>query len=195
MSLLNSRIVSLCTKVTLFLFVSIVHIGVRAWEIDFSRRSKDLEPFRTVSPRGPSSVVSEDVPVHQKSSNFRRDQAGQFNPNDESWLSQVISSLEPSQDIVIMNTADGFVPAKISVRKGKTYRFHIVNVNEKEKNTSFVLDSFSENHAVYFGSRKSFTLNPKVDGVYSFTCPETAAQGQLVVIPDTQVKTRRMASE
>jgi hypothetical protein len=56
-----------------------------------------------------------------------------------------------------------------------------VNVNEKEKNVSFILDGFSEHHATYYGKIKSFRLEPKKEGVYSFQSPETSAEGKLVV--------------
>ncbi|MEO0336488.1 MAG: hypothetical protein AAF202_08840, partial [Pseudomonadota bacterium] len=65
-----------------------------------------------------------------------------------------------------------------------------------------VLDTFSQHHATYYGEVKSFHLNPKKEGVYSFVCPETSAQGKLVVVspsspapPMTDVEMRTPASE
>jgi hypothetical protein len=68
-------------------------------------------------------------------------------------------------------------------------------VNEKEKNVSFVLDSFSEHHATYYGKIKTFTIRPQKEGVFKFVSPETAAQGKLVVFPASGPETRMPASE
>jgi hypothetical protein len=88
---------------------------------------------------------------------------------------------EPTQDIVILNTERGFVPNTIRVRKDGRYMVHIVNVNEKEKNVSFILDGFSEHHATFFGKVKSFRLEPRREGVFSFMSPETAVEGKFIV--------------
>ena len=58
---------------------------------------------------------------------------------------------------------------------------HVVNVNEKEKNVSFILDGFSEHHATFFGKVKTFKLEPRKEGVYSFMSPETAVEGRFIV--------------
>ncbi|MBC7371745.1 MAG: cupredoxin domain-containing protein, partial [Bdellovibrionaceae bacterium] len=83
-----------------------------------------------------------------------------------------------------LNTEKGFVPETIRVKKGSNYRVHIVNVNQKEKNISFVLDAFSEHHNTVYGQERTFNLNPKVDGIFSYQCPETAVQGRVIVISD-----------
>lgn len=82
-----------------------------------------------------------------------------------------------------MNTDKGFVPATVRVKSGMNYRVHVVNINEDNKNISFVMDAFSEHHATYFGSLKTFNIRPKQQGVFTFQCPETSAQGKLVVYP------------
>jgi hypothetical protein len=58
-------------------------------------------------------------------------------------------------------------------------------VNQKQKNISFVMDAFSEHHATYFGERKSFVIAPKVEGIFSFQCPETANEGVVTVYSDS----------
>ena len=100
--------------------------------------------------------------------------------------SSVFESLfEPSgaiQDIVLLNTEKGFLPETITLRKNQVYRFHVVNVNEKNKNVSFKFDAFSENHNTIFGKPKEFQVQPKQEGVFSFHCPETELKGKVVII-------------
>ncbi|MCB0365413.1 MAG: cupredoxin domain-containing protein [Bdellovibrionaceae bacterium] len=100
-----------------------------------------------------------------------------------------------TQELVVLNTEMGFIPATIRVREGGNYKIHVVNVNERERNVSFVMDSFSEHHATYFGKIKTFTISPKKEGVFSFVCPETSAQGQLVVHAPPGTGVRQPASE
>lgn len=87
------------------------------------------------------------------------------------------------QDMVILHTDRGFVPASLRVRIGSQYRLHIVNVSNREKNVSFVLDAFAEHHATFFGQPKVVDLIPQRQGIFQFQCPETAVQGRLVVMP------------
>ena len=87
----------------------------------------------------------------------------------------------PMQELVILNTDKGFVPATVRLRKGTKYVVHVVNVNEKEKNVSFVLDGFAQHQSTYYGKVTEFTIDPKTEGVYSFQCPETALEGRMVV--------------
>jgi plastocyanin len=107
---------------------------------------------------------------------------------------KVFDSVEPTQDIVILNTEKGFVPDTVRVKKGSSYKIHIVNVNSKDKNVSFVLDAFSEHHNTVFGQERTFQLNPKVDGIYSYQCPETAVQGKFIVISNPGESERKPAS-
>jgi len=62
----------------------------------------------------------------------------------------------------------------------------VVNVNEKNKNVSFLLDAFSEHHATYYGDIKKIHIEPQKKGVYTFQSPETSAQGKLVVVPTSK---------
>lgn len=144
----------------LFVMASSVQVSVKAWEIDMSRRKADLRKFR-----GPAAAEAE--------------------KKDKAWLDGLFQpTLEPHQEIVILNTDQGFVPETLKLKRGRSYKIHIVNVNEKEKNTSFVLDAFSQHHGTYYGQPKSFEISPKADGVFSFLCPETSKQGRIVVYPD-----------
>jgi hypothetical protein len=154
----NSRTVKNCTKIVLFLMAFFLNVTVKAWEVDLSRRKKELEHSRL-----PASIV--DQPKKENSE----------------ILGSFFESLDPSQEIVILNTDKGFVPETVRLKKGQNYKIHIVNVNEKEKNTSFILDAFSEHHATYFGQEKNFSMSPKTAGIFSFLCPETAKQGRIVV--------------
>lgn len=164
MSLLSFKTVKIFTRFTLFCFAFFAQVQVKAWEVDFSRRQKELNSMRM-----PASIV--DQP--------------QKNQSVETSFFQAV---EPTQEIVIMNTEKGFVPENVRLKKGSSYKIYIVNVNEKEKNTSFVLDAFSEHHATYFGEKKSFTVSPKADGIFSFQCPETASQGRLIIYSDDNRK-------
>ncbi len=163
MNSLNSKIVKTCTNFFVFCVCFFVHVQVKAWEVDFSRRAKDIQGSRL-----PASIV---------------DQPGQTQPTSPSFLGGIFEAGEGVRDVVILNTEAGFVPAQINLKTGQTYQVHIVNVNEKARNASFVFDAFSEHHATYFGQKRTFTISPKQDGIFSFVCPETASEGRVVVIP------------
>ncbi len=168
MNSVNSKTVKNCTKIAaaILFFTSLAH----AWEVDFSRRQVDFNKVEN-SDRLPASVV-EEKPL--------------------SFYSKVVESVEPSQDIVIMNTEKGFVPETVRLKKNGNYKIHIVNVNHKEKNISFVLDAFSEHHNTIFGEEKSFSVSPKSEGIFSYQCPETATQGKFIIYSDSD---RKPASE
>ena len=128
------------------------------WKVDLSRRQK--------------TVREQDV----------RDPRPQSGSSDEkSFFDAIFDSGEPLQELVILNTDKGFLPATVRLRKGSKYLIHVVNVNEKDNNISFVLDGFSEHHSTFFGKVKSFRIEPKKEGVYSFQCPETSIEGRLVI--------------
>lgn len=165
MNLPNSKIAKNCIKIALFILSSVVQVSVKAWDVDMSRRQKELTKSRM-----PASIVDE------------------TNKKDESFVNNFFESIEPTQEIVILNTEKGFVPETVRLKKGANYKIHVVNVNDKEKNTSFILDSFSEHHATYFGQEKSFALAPKTEGIFSFQCPETAKQGRLIIVADPERK-------
>lgn len=134
------------------------------WNVDFSRRGQQT---RQQDLREPASA---DVPQ-------------MVEPQKSGFFESLFESGQIAQEIVVLNTEKGFVPSTIRVKKGLSYQIHVVNVNEKEKNVSFVLDSFSEHHATFYGKIKSFVIRPQKEGVYKFVSPETSAQGKLVVFP------------
>ena len=127
------------------------------WKVDFSRRVKKMRNQEATLPEKKSK------PTHV--------------------LDMVFDQSIPPQELVILNTKKGFVPETVSVQQGRQYKVTVVNVNESNKNISFVLDSFSEHHSTFYGKIKTFIISPKKDGVYTFQCPETSAQGKLVVYP------------
>lgn len=171
MSFVSFKIAQNCTKILLSLLVS---SSAMAWEIDFSRRQVDFNKVKNED-RLPASI--------------QEDQSA-------SILTKVFDSAEPTQDIVIMNTDKGFVPEIVRLRKGGNYRIHVVNVNNKEKNVSFVLDAFSEHHNTVFGEQKTFSVTPKTDGIFSYQCPETAVQGKFIIYSDGgKVADRKPASK
>ena len=122
-----------------------------AWEIDLSRRQKG-------TPRSPQSSTS---------------------------LTQVLDTVldkqGPAQDLVILHTDTGFIPKSIKAPLNSVLRVYIVNVSQKNKNVSFMLDAFGESHGIYFGQVKDFSLTPKVEGQFSFICPETGALGTITI--------------
>jgi hypothetical protein len=173
------------------------------WKVDFSRRNRatreaDLDSSAAQGPttneRSPSSVRSNSDLNSQPDVSSKTTVANDEGPETKkSMFDSVFGANEPVQEIVILNTEKGFVPSSVHVRKNGHYKIHVVNVNEKEKNVSFILDGFSEHHATYYGKIKTFTLEPKKEGVFSFQSPETAAEGRLVVF-SPQMSVRAPAS-
>ena len=144
----------------LMTIITLLGLSVAAqaeWNVDFSRRTKEL----------------------------RRDDYNQKanTKKEKSIFEHVFESSAPVQEVVLLNTEKGFMPANFTVHQGVTYRVHLVNINEKARNVSFIMDSFSEHHATYYGKLKTFTITPKKEGIFTFQCPETSAQGRLVVMP------------
>lgn len=135
---------------------------VQAWEVDFSRRQLEFSRIEDQN-RMPASEPNA--------------------ATNQSPLEKVFESVGPAKEIVILNTEKGFVPDTIQLRQGTLYQLHIVNVNDQKKNVSFVIDSFGEHHNTVYGRPKTFKLNPKAEGVFSYQCPETAMQGKIVVVP------------
>lgn len=176
-NLVNFKSVKRFINLSLFVLFSLVQVKVHSLEIDLSRRQ--TTPTKIQNIRMPASV-------------FKTDE----DKNKESLLDLMSKAVAPAvaaREIVILNTEKGFVPDKIQLKKGESYKIHIVNVNQREKNTSFLMDSFTQSHNTTYGDVRDFTIEPKVEGIFSYQCPETGAQGKLVVIPEA--KDRKPASE
>lgn len=148
------------------------------WSIDLSRRTQQMRKqelnrspaaVKRFDGEGAKEIKVEGLPANDEAE------------PDRSFVDRIFDPGEPTQDIVILNTERGFVPNTIRIRKDGRYMVHIVNVNEKEKNVSFILDGFSEHHATFFGKVKTFKLEPRKEGVYSFMSPETAVEGRFIV--------------
>lgn len=146
------------------------------WKVDLSRRTQET---RVNDLREPAST---DAPVV-------------VDPPKQNFFGSLFESGQIADEIVVLNTEKGFVPSTIRLKKGLAYQIHVVNVNEKDKNVSFVLDSFSEHHATFYGKIKTFTIRPQKEGVFKFVSPETSAQGKLVVFPANGPENRMPASE
>ena len=169
MNFVNFKIVKIFTSISLLLTLSSPSLAL---EVDFSRRRVNFDKVKNQN-RLPAS----------------------FNENStDEILGKVFDSIEPTQDIVIMNTERGFVPETVRLKKGNNYRIHIVNINGKEKNVSFILDAFSEHHNTVFGEQKTFNIVPKTDGIFSYQCPETAIQGKFIVYSNAEAEGRKPAS-
>ena len=164
-------------KAFLFSLFFFVQVKVNAeWNVDLSRRQTDFT--RIQNQRMPASTNLE--PAKATDADILE------------ALKKVVNPVEPSQEIVILQTEKGFVPEMIHLKKNDVYKIHVVNLNLKEKNVSFVMDAFSQTHNTVYGNMKTFTIQPKIEGVYSFQSPETGFLGKVVITPDT---VRKLASE
>jgi hypothetical protein len=139
-----------------------------AFDVDFSRRTKKIE-------------------AHELGRNVKE--------SEVLGSADFLSTTRQGQEIVILNTDKGFVPKSVKLEKDKAYTFYVVNVNEKSKNISFVMDSFAQYHSTYFGQIKSFEVKPRHEGVFTFQCPETSAEGRVVIYKGNSVPDRGLASE
>jgi len=171
-------------KVFLFTFFYFAHVKVHAgdWTIDLSRRQTDFK--RIQNTRMPAS----NMPVSYDDKSAVK--------NDSEILQAikaVVNPVVPSQEIVIIQNETGFVPNQISLKAGEVYKIHIVNLNSKEKNVTFLMDSFSQAHNTVYGVEKSFTIQPKLEGVFSYQSPETGAMGKMVIV--STAMNRKMASQ
>ncbi len=179
------------------LFTSAAHAE---WKIDLSRRQRETrqvdmndgpsygtEASNSRSPASAQPMFEESAPPTKWPT-----------PEIPSPAPQTVSfdASEPVTEVVILNTGKGFVPNTLRLRRDVKYKVNVVNVNEKEKNISFVLDGFSEHQSTYYGKVKSFYLQPTREGVYSYQCPETSIEGRLVVFaPPGAANIRTPASE
>jgi hypothetical protein len=166
------------------------------WTVDFSRRSKGVAnaDLRAAGQIRAESQGSMSGHAGSESVGLADSASKSSTASSRGLIDALFDGGEPVQEIVILNTDKGFVPSTVRVRKNGRYRIHVVNVNDREKNVSFILDGFSEHHATYFGKIKSFTLEAKKEGVFSFLSPETSAEGRLVVF-NPQVSIREPATE
>jgi Cupredoxin-like domain len=140
------------------------YVAQAEWNVDFTRRQSQMTNAK------PMDIAADPAVSVAK-------------PVESNIFDRVFNTVVPAQEIVILNTDQGFIPSTVRVKEGAQYRIVVVNINEKSRNVSFVLDSFSEHHATFYGKVKSFYINPKKEGVYTFMSPETSAQGRLVVHP------------
>ena len=173
----ENNYISLFCKSFLFTFFYFVHFSIQAgdWSVDLSRRQVDFD--RIENSRMPATAVT---PMKK---------------SDEELLSavkKIVNPIDISQDIVILQTESGFIPETIQLKKDVTYKLHVVNLNKKEKNVSFMMDAFSQTHSTVYGQVKSFVVHPKIDGVFSYQSPETGFEGKAVVITDAK---RKVASK
>ena len=117
---------------------------------------------------------------------------------DLGLVGEFLGVSSPNREVVILNTEKGFVPQTLRLERNEKYTVYVVNVNHKYKNISFVLDSHAQYHSTYFGKLKKFEIKPSSEGVFSFQCPETSAEGRLVIYSvdkEQKVNQRGLASE
>ena len=156
---------------------------MHAFDLDMSRRQPEVSKSDMATTAAPVMIPASDRQA-EKSTDAEIIEA----------LKNIVNPAEFSREIVIVNTESGFVPDVVQVKKGETYKIHVVNLNMKEKNISFLMDSFTQSHNTIYGNLRTFTIEPKVEGVFSYQCPETGVQGRLVVVPDAAV-VRKTASQ
>lgn len=137
-----------------------------SWEVDMSRRARESSPEVVNELRWPTSVQ----PAEELFSGTP--------------IKDIFNSVEPAQSIVILHTEEGFKPDTLRLRKDGNYKIIVANVNEKFKNSSFILDAFGQTLGVYYGKTKTFELLPKVNGIFTFVSPESGLQGKIVVYSD-----------
>ncbi len=162
-------------KVFLFTTCFLMHVKVRAedWSIDLSRRQTDFSKIQNVRmPASNAQPFLESAPTKKNDSDILQAIQASVNPT------------APSQDIVIIQNENGFVPDQLNLKKGEVYQIHIVNLNTKEKNVSFLMDSFSQSHNTVFGVTKTFKIQPQVEGVFSYQSPETGVAGKVIVVSE-----------
>lgn len=160
-------------KSVLFTFFFFAQVTSKAgWTIDLTRRQVDFE--RITDQRMPASDVSQKAQTTTST----------LSPSSEvvTAIKNMVNPVTPTQEIVIVQNETGFVPNVIQLKKDEVYQIYIINLSNKEKNTSFMLDSFDQTHSTFFGVMKSFKINPKMEGVFSYQSPETGAEGKLVVV-------------
>ena len=170
------------SKVILFALFYLIQVKVHAWEVDLTRRQLDFQRIQNV--RMPASLVSIDPNINGSSDDKTSLEVVEA-------IKRAVAPIEPAKDIVIVQTETGFIPDSVNLQKGQVYQIHIVNLNHKEKNVSFLLDSFSQSHNTVYGHIKSFKINPNIEGVFSYQSPETGATGTIVVVAN---KVRKVAS-
>ncbi|MGZ3690292.1 MAG: cupredoxin domain-containing protein [Pseudobdellovibrio sp.] len=174
----------------LFAFFFFVQVKVHAQIVEAGDNKEAItaphSESKSVMPTQATIVKPSDVSTKQKDEEILK------------AIHKAVQPVEPTNQIVILNTEKGFVPDKISVKKGEAYKIHVVNINMREKNVSFIMDSFTQSHNTVFATEKTFNIEPQIEGIYSYQCPETGVQGQLVVVSDEVSKKdmkRKLASE
>jgi hypothetical protein len=146
------------TSIFIIVLLMLIAQSGNAWDVDFSRRQKNPGTFTSPS----ESATTESSTFMVKSAHQDKD-------------------VGVRQEVVILNTQKGFIPAQVRLVKGQHYKMHIVNVNEEKKNVSFIMDGFDQHYATYYGQIKTFNLDPDKEGVFEFECPETTYMGKAVV--------------
>lgn len=155
------------------LFLTLIFSSISSfagWDIDFSRRAQSTKR------------ISNDVAN---------------NSGKEKSIFEIIFQPQGiakggAYEIVVLHTEKGFIPSTINVQENRNYKIHVVNVNKGTKNVSFVFEAFSEYHSSYYGKLKTFHITPRERGVYTFQCPETSAQGKLVVYKSPGIKQKNL---
>jgi plastocyanin domain-containing protein len=168
--------IKLFFRAFVFTFFFLTHVKINAQIVE-AGDNKDA----VTAPKTESKTI---MPTKSVISKPGEATAGQKDTEILKAIHKAVQPVEPTNQIVILNTEKGFVPDKIRVKKGEAYKVHVVNINMREKNTSFIMDSFTQSHNTVFAAEKTFNIVPQVEGIYSYQCPETGVQGQLIVVSD-----------
>jgi plastocyanin len=183
----------------LFAFFYFAQVKVHAFDVDLSRRQPaSMNPAPAQNLNGsPDALIKAPTKNLISQPQTAANQEFITRQNDTEILKALKKAVlpsDPTNEIVILNTETGFIPEKVRIRKGETYKVHIVNLNMKEKNVSFLMDSFTQSHNTVYGVKKTFNIEPQVEGIYSYQCPETGIQGQMIVVTEPNEKFRKPSS-
>ena len=127
---------------SLFTFFFLTHSAVAEWKVDFSRRRKEIKERENLHSR---SYRRSQLPSSRQGKRGIASLDDKFTvvPKKEEapFLEGILERQAPAQEIVIMHTKDGFFPANVQIYKDRRYKVHVVNVHQKSKNVSFMMDS------------------------------------------------------
>ena len=158
----------------LAVYLLVTPLLAHAFEVDFSRRQIEFEKVFDQN-RKPASVDGVDG----------EDPSRVPAVSSQSLIEKVFDVPTETQEVALLVTEGGFVPAKIFLRKDVQYIFYVVNVHPREKNMSIVLDAFTEHQTLPFGQTRKIEIRPKAAGVFLFQSPELGTSGQLVITDST----------
>ena len=109
-----------------------------------------------------------------------------------SWTVQSETKMQPTREISVIFTEEGYYPRSISVFEGEKVRFFVTSTTDKPH--CFIVES----HKVFLSATKGKISESEVTfdkpGTFSFYCPSSKNDGRVVVL-ETKKPERAVASE